>query len=269
MSENLTGPDVPAVPSETPTAEPAQLNADTTAAQTDGAGGGEEVPAPEPEKTFTQAELDAIISREKAKSESKAERRVLKQLERIAPPSQPQPQQRQQAAPSEAPRRDSFDDDEKWLDARDAWRDQQRDARAAQERQQQQTAETLRTTEKIYAEAAKLPGFDREDFDALPLTKPIVKAIIESDLAPKLMAHLSANPDEITRIAALSETRQIIELGKIETKLSEKPAIKASKAPPPISTVGGNGGPVIKDLNTASMEDYRAMRAKQGARWAK
>lgn len=267
MSEVIsTGPDVAAVTGEASNPEAAQVNADTAQAQTDGAEGGEEVPAA-PEKTFSQAELDAIVGKEKAKAEAKAERRVLKSLERIVP----QPQQAQAPAPQaqgqEPPRRDQFASDDEWVDAKVEWKLGQREAKSAQERQQHQAGKTLQTTEKLYAEAAKIPGFDRDDFDSLPLTKPLVEALIESDHAPKLMAYLNGNPEEVTRIAGLSAARQAAEIGKLEVKVSEKPAVKPSKAPAPITPVGGAKTPV-HDLGAASMDEYKAMRAKQGARWA-
>lgn len=216
-------------------------------------------------RTFTQDELDSIVQREKAKAEAKAERKAARAyrdgLER-------QPQQPVQHHASDGmPKRDQFVTDEAWLDARDGYRDAQREAKQAQERQHHEHVMLTDKTEKMYKEAEKLQGFDREAFDDLQLTPHIARALIESDMAPQLMHHLTTNPDEVERIAAFSPARQGVELGKLEAKLSAAP-VKTSKAPPPISPIGGakaNTG----DLSKASMDDYIAMRKKQGAAWSR
>lgn len=89
------------------------------------------------------------------------------------------------------PSRENFTSDEAWLDARDNYRDAQREAKIKAERQSQTHAELADKTEKLYAKAEKIQGFDRESFDDLPLTSSIAQALIESDIAPQLMAHLA------------------------------------------------------------------------------
>ncbi len=121
-------------------------------------------------------------------------------------------------------------------------------------------------TERIYQDAERIPGFDREEFEALPPTPAIASAITDSDVAPKLMAYMAANPAEVERISALSPARQAAEIGKLETKVAS--VAKAPKAPAPINPIG-NGQSPMKSLATASMDEYIAMRKKQGARWAR
>ena len=134
--------------------------------------------------------------------------------------------------------------------------------------QQQQQAKSLaQKTESIYAEAEKLPGFDRDAFDELPLTRSIVEALIDSDAAAKLMHHLAANPAEVERIAKLSPARQAAEIGKLETKVTAAPP-KTSNNPDPIKGVNGGRTPV-HTLATDDMDEYIAQRKKQGAAWAR
>jgi hypothetical protein len=201
------------------------------------------------DRKFSQAELDSIIQKEKAKAEAKAERRAMRAyketLERLVPQQSQQPQQS-----DSAPKREQFATDEQWLDARDEWRDAKRDKEVSQRQQQEHTNSLKTRTESIYAEAAKEPGFDREAFDELPLTPPIVAALIESDASAKLMAHMSANPEEVERIAALSPARQAAEIGKLEARIASAP--KVSKAPPPITPIGGTRG---GDKDPAQMTD--------------
>ena len=264
MSEEMTGqvaPDV-AIEAQNPAATPENVAApvEETQAQTD-------VKTEAEQKTFTQEQLNEIIQKEKAKAEAKAERRALKAyretLERFAPQQQPQAQQQA----NDAPKRENFATDEQWLDARDEWRDARRE-QAAKQQQQEQSAKSIATkTESIYAEAQKIPGFDREEFDALPLTPAIASALIESDAPAKLMAHLAANPDEVDRIAGLSPARQAAEIGKLETKLSSAP--KVSNAPPPIKPIGTKGSATNSDPSKMTMEEYAAKRKAEGARWAR
>jgi hypothetical protein len=121
--------------------------------------------------------------------------------------------------------------------------------------------------EKHYTEAANIAGFDRDAFDELPLTQTIASAVIDSDVAPKLMAYLASNPDEVDRIAALSPTRQAAAIGRLEEKVSAAPAI--SKAPPPLKPVGARGSAVNTDVSRMSMDEYAEFRKRQGARWAR
>lgn len=256
------GQDAPVVTNEATTTEAAQHNAATADAGTDPAEGGKESQVAE--KTFTQSELDEILQKRIAKAEAKAERRVLRTIERVMPaPQQHQPQQQDYA-----PRREQFASDEQYLDAKVDWKLHQRDQHSAQQRFQEHSQRLTHTTESIYAKAQAQPGFDREAFDELPLTRPIVEALIESDQAPQLMAYMATHPDDIERIAGMSPARQAAELGKLEAKLSSKPQVKTSKAPDPITPIGSGKTPV-HDHESADMDAYLALRKKEGARWAR
>lgn len=226
---------------------------------------GQEVENEPVAKTFTQAELDNIVQREKAKAEAKASRKVeqtyREMLDRV-----PQRQQEQQQRPAE-PKREQFASDADWIDAKVERKLAERDAQSNSVRQQQQHAAIVQKSENLYAQAEKVPGFDREAFEELPLTPLIANALIESDVAPKLMAYMAANPGEVERISKLSEARQGVELGKLELKVSAAP-VKTSKAPAPISPIGGGKGSG-QSLQSASMDDYYAMRMKQKPSWAR
>ena len=226
----------------------------------------EEVTTQAETKTFTQEQLNEIIQKEKAKAEAKAERRALKAyretLERFAPPTPVQ--QQSDGKPSRA----AFNgDDEAYIEAVADWKINQRDQQTKQQREAEQRQTTVQKTEKLYTEAAKLPGFDRDTFEELPLTPSIAQALIESDSAAQLMAYMASNPDDIERIAKLSPARQAAELGKLEARLS---LVKQHKEPPaPIKTVSGGGSVSNGDLSKMPMHEYMEMRKKQGARWAR
>ena len=245
--------DTPAVATETAAA--VQTATQTTETQTDG-----EEKKPAAERTFTQSELDSIIQKEKAKAEAKSERRLLRVMEKF----QPQQVQRQEVKADERPTRAQFADDDGFFDALTDWKLDQRDRGSNQRKAHEATQSLTVKTEKLYAEAAKIQGFDRDDFEALPLTGPIAQAITDSDVAPKLMAFMASNPDEVARIAGLSPARQAAEIGKLEVKLSA--AVKTSKAATPIDPIGGSAT-TVRSLETSSFADYKAQREKQGAIW--
>jgi len=261
--ETPTGQDTPAITGEVTTPEAAPVNAAPTEATTQGA---EAEVSTAAEKTFTQQELDAIIQKEKAKAEAKAERRVLRTLEKFQPTQAQQPVQQ---PTDDRPRRDQFASEDDYFDKLTDWKLEQRDRGQRQQAQQRYVQTVAEKTERIYAEAEKVPGFDREEFDALPLTPVLASAITESDVAPKLMAHLSAHPEEVARIASLSPARQAAEIGKLEAKVSTAPTVRAPKAPAPISPVGGGSAAQVKNLASMSATEYYEARMKQRPSWAR
>ncbi len=264
MPEELAGQAAPETP-ETPVAEPTEKTASTEAG-TETAEGEKKEETQAEERKFTQAELDAIVQKEKAKAEAKAERRSLKAyretLERVIQPTRaPEPQG------DGRPLRAQYASEDEFVDAITDWKLDQRDQRARAEAQRYAHQSMAEKTESIYAKAEKLPGFDREAFDELPLTRPLAEALIEADAPEKIMAFLAVNPDEVDRIARLSPARQAAEVGKLEAKLSAAP--KVSNAPPPIKPIGARGGSSSNDPEHMTQAEYEAMRKRQGAHWAK
>lgn len=264
MSEVQTGQDAPVVINEAqnPAATP-----ENVAALPDETQAPEDVKTEAEAKTFTQAELNEIIQKEKAKAEAKAERRALKAyretLERFAPQ---QPNQQPQPA-NDRPARDKYANDEDWVEAVTDWKLEKREREVVQQQQQAKAKTVADKTENIYAEAQKIPGFDREAFDELPLTPAIANALIDSDVPAKLMHHLASHPEEAERIAGLSPARQAAEIGKLETKLASAP--KVSNAPAPIKPIGTRGSATNSDPSKMTMEEYAAFRKQAGARWAR
>jgi hypothetical protein len=210
-------------------------------------------------KTFTQKDVDEIVKRAKAATESKTERRILRTLEQLQSRqiSQPEPVEQPQSV------RFSGESEEAYLE------------RLVEEKLQQRTKlESLRSvaqkTDDFYAKAEKMAGFDREVFDSLPLTPAIAQTLVDSDpdTAPKIMAYLCENPSEVERISKLSAARQAAELGKLEDRLtaSAKPKATPPKAPAPIDPIGSGKAPVT-DMSRMSAEEYYQARMKQKPVW--
>jgi membrane protein involved in colicin uptake len=103
--------------------------------------------------------------------------------------------------------------------------------------------------------AAELPSLDAN----------AKRAILESDIGPKLLYHLAKNPEEAERIAKLSPVRQVIEIGKMEERVV--PVKQGSKAPPPVSGVKGSSA-IQNYREDMSDAQYKAYRKATGAKWA-
>ena len=219
---------------------------------------------PAAERTFTQSELDAIVQKRVAKAQAKAARQMEQTyrdtLERIAPRGA------QTEAEDTSLDRSNFKSDAEWIDAKVEARLAERENRAREESQQQARAAQAQKIEAVYAKAEAIPGFDRDEFDSLPLTKAVAEAIVESDIAPKLMAHLLATPTLVQRLHSLPPARQAAEMGRVEERLLA--VSKVSQAAEPFETVGRSRSPT-GDLQNASVSEYERMRRKQGARWAR
>ena len=221
----------------------------------------------EEKKSFTQAELDKIIQKEKGKAEARAERRMLQvyadKLENIT--KQPV---KAESVRDTKPRMDQYASVDDYVESLTDWKLGQKE-----EAQNAKTYEASRVkleshTEGLYKDAIKSDAnFDRETFDEL-VTPAMAQAIIDSDVSVKVMVHLSKNPDEMERIAKLTPARQAAEIGKLETNL-EKVKVRVSNAPDPINPIGTRSGGGAVSKEKASMEEYKAMRKAEGARWAR
>lgn len=261
--ENVMGSTAPAS-GEVVNPGAAQPNAATTEAATGAVEGG--TPSQE-RKTFTQEELDDILQKRIAKAEARAERRVMRTLERFMPGQAPaQPQQTTQQAQDGKPQRAQYANDEAYVDALTDWKLEQREAKATEGRQQEQQKSLQKKTEAIYAEAQKLPDFDRDAFDELPLTKPMVEALIDSEAAAKLMHYMASHPEEVERIATLSPSRQAAELGKLEVKATEVKPPQRSNAPAALSAVKGTPSSNSAPDPAKDPQGWIAWRNKNAAR---
>lgn len=265
MTTDVLNGGAPALPSESANPADAQVNASTANAQTGGADGGTESQVT---RTYTEQEHRDAIERATAKAAAKAERRAFREAaQRLAQQSAPQ-QHSQQASSDDRPSPRQGETTEAYLDRLTDWKLEQRDRRAEAGRQQEQQRTLAQKTDTIYAEAEKLPGFDRDAFDELPLTRSIVEALVDSDVSARLMAFMASNPAEVERISKLPAARQAAEVGKLEARLPATP--KTSKTPAPIGdpTARGSTTTVPSDPGKMTHEQYRAWRKAQGARWA-
>ena len=123
----------------------------------------------------------------------------------------------------------------------------------------------------------KFPDIDEriEEVGDMPMYVGVQDAIAESALGPEIFNELLNNPKEFDRLAAMSESAAIREIGKLEARLEgksskaeEKKETKtASKAPPPITPPGGSTG--SSDDMPSDKDDTATWMRKENARLAK
>jgi hypothetical protein len=176
------------------------------------------------EKKFSQAEIDAMISKRLAREQRKWER---------------QQAQRQADKPSttEPPEREQFESDDAYVQALAT---RKAEELIAQKEAQRQQAELLDAYHEREEEARnKYEDFEQVVYNpALRITDAMAQSIQASEIGPEVAYYLGANPKEADRISRLSPLLQAKEIGKIEVKLATSPPVqKTSSAPAPINPV--------------------------------
>ena len=230
-------------------------------------------------KTFTQEELDKIVSKEKSKLERKLQRHERENLaaqiraqvlEEVKQQFQPQ----QQA--DTKPREENYSSYGEYLEDLADWKAdqklqewQQSKSEEANKQKEQQEKQTLkqRTEDIVKRGEEKYDDFEDalRNFD-VELSQPAFMAITESDIAEDVTYYLATHEAEAKRIAALSPYAQAKEIGKLEEKLTKPPVKEISKAPDPIKPV--TSGKAANDTlsDNMSMDDWMAARNKQVGR---
>jgi len=208
----------------------------------------------QPTKSFSQDELDAIVSKRLAREQRKWER---EQAQRLA-----EQQARQPAAPPLAP--DDFESAQQYAEA--LAEQKARELLAQRETAQQQAA--ILESYKDREEEAR----DRyEDFELvaynpnLPVTDVMAQAIQASDIGPEVIYWLGSNPKEASRISQLSPVLQAKEIGKIEANLTSNPPVKkTSTAPAPLAPVTATRSSTGPRYDTT---DARSVKTMSTSEW--
>lgn len=232
----------------------------------------------EPDKTYTQSELDKILAKVK-----KNERyRTKKEIEAFY-------QGRESAAPKpvdkpaplvedKPPTREQYESYEAFLDAKAEYTGK----KAAHEyRQKAETEQKERAAQEAAAERIK--SFQTKVNEKYPdlaeraetiahveMPQGMGEAISESDFGPDILNHFVENPKDFERIAALSPSAAIREVGKLEARLegaAQKPAPaavpKPSAAPAPLKPVGGTAVLGDSEPSHNNPDEWRKWRDRQ------
>lgn len=216
--------------------------------------------APEPAKTFTQAELDAIVSKRLAREMRKYERDHV-----TTPP----------AAPVVTPKPEDYATVPEYVEAAAV-------VKAQEMLTKQQAEQAAKAAWASYDDREEVARDKYDDFEqvarnpALPITQHMAEVVLNSDIGPEILYALGSDPKEASRISQLSPIMQAREIGRLEAKLAANPpAKKTSSAPTPISPVRptANGGKTLDTTDPKSLPQMgtsawiAAERDRQAAAW--
>lgn len=194
---------------------------------------------------------------------------------RMAQGTQAQPSA--QAAPTK-PTPDQFDDYGEYVEALTDWKTDQAVQKRMGEESSRRVQETRASTfqERVANFAQKTPDFAQvmEAAADLPMAKHVIDSMQDSEFGAELGYHFAKNPEVLDRLNHMDQRAADREIGRIEASFVNKltapppPAVKATKAPAPPSGLGQGRAttPAPADMG---MDEYVAMRKKQGARWAR
>lgn len=219
-------------------------------------GGVDDKKQDEPAKTFTQAEVDAMVQKRLLKEERRVHRRVEQQLR----------EQAEAKAREIEPKRDEFRDDDAYLQAQIEHLAEKKAAEKLAERNRAQEAE--RRSES-FIEKAEKAAERYADFQvvvgnpSLRINEEMAEFISESDLGADVAYFLGKNPSKAAEIAGLSPINAARELTRIESELAARPKATPSKAPEPISPVGVRGKASSSSLPSDSDDIDTWMRKEQ------
>jgi hypothetical protein len=230
--------------------------------------------APEAEKTFTQAELDAIVQ----KRLNKLERKLTQQIHDVA---KPEPV----AVPTSKPQIEDFTDYADYVEALTEFKAKEiiqgERQREVDERNRQSYESENERKEVLQTELMEKGNDKYTDFDdvarktgehlkskGLSFSQAMLGALLETSNAHDIVYHLGTDLNDAARIAALPAYAQAKEIGKLEDKLSAKAPPKPSSAPAPATPIH-SGKSTAKSYEDMTTEEYTADARRRGAAWAR
>lgn len=227
-------------------------------------------------KPGVQQRIDEIT---RARHEAEREAAYWRQRAMAGTESKAQPSANE---PPPKPTPDKYQDYAEYVEALTDWKTDQkvREALSARDSEQAKQAEgrVQQTKQQAFAERVQQARTSITDYDEvvglsdLPIAQHVGEVLLDSDVGPQLAYHLAKNPDLANRLNQMSPTAAAREIGRIEASI-EKPvepvAKSTSKAPPPINPIGSGRTNATANPAQMDMEQYKAHRAKQGARWSR
>lgn len=206
-------------------------------------------PPPEPAKTFSQEEVDAIIAKRLAREQRKWER----EFKSVPKAEEPKP----------VPPADSFDNAEAYAEALAEEKAKALIARREAEKAQAEALESY--YEKEEEARSRYDDFEQVAYNPkLPVTDVMAQTIQVSDIGPDIIYYLGSNPKDAERISRLSPVLQAKEIGKLEARLAASPPTKkTSTAPAPIAPVNARSSSAPAYDTT----DPRSLKTMSTSEW--
>jgi hypothetical protein len=243
MDPETTGAEAPAVADAQAEAAPVVTSDATTeqqqpeaGAEAPDTGNGEDAAAPPKRKHWAHERIDDL-TRQRREAERQAEYWKARATQTVDP--------------------DSLDYED-GIAERVAQRHRQEQADTAKEAAGQLAVEAFNYRETVARE--KFADYDTVARNPnVPITPTMAEIIRDSDVGPDLAYHLGKNLAEAARIAALQPSRQAVELGKLEARITAPKALP-NRAPAPVQPVSGIAAGGTKDPGKMSFEEYKAWR---------
>lgn len=191
---------------------------------------GEQQAEPKAEKTFTQAEVDAVAQKVRAKERRRVEREL------SARPVEPKP--------LVEPNRESFRTDDEFDSAKFDFHVQKTAAEMVQRKSEEARIASRHEsfTQKVEEFAEEHPDYEDVTLNKdLQINQTMVDFIMEDEVGHKVAYHLGKNPEQAAKISRLSPIKAIEAMVELKRELTKKQAPSVSNAPAPISPVGSTG----------------------------
>ena len=193
----------------------------------------------------------------KVTADKYAEQRRADELQRKLDEVQAKP-----ATVETAPNLEDFDYDEAAFNAANV-KHLVAEALKVQNTEQQQAQSAIQAQQAQASFNERIATLGKEDFadvaGAVPvLPNGVADALVQSENGAELIYHLGTHLDQADKLANMSPSAAMMELGRISANMSAQKPIKLSAAPDPIAPIN-SGGSLSKDLGEMSMEEIYGM----------
>lgn len=226
-------------------------------------------PESEPEASAEGKEEGKDEAVEKQKSRTREFIDRLKQEKREAERRAREAEEELARLKAEKPRREDFEDDEDYQDARHAWREamarkQAIETETEKARRQAEQARVQAWQHRVREASAEIPDLEKVITDpTVPITPAMAEIIMDSDYGPQVAYKLAKNPALAAEIAQMSVREAARAIGRLEAEASPKPRT-ISQAPKPVDTVTARSGSAGFDPARASPEELARMFRESG-----
>lgn len=135
--------------------------------------------------------------------------------------------------------------------------DHERSVRSAQDAAERKTQGVVSAGRDKYADFNEVALSDK-----VRVSDIMAQAMSESEAGPDVAYYLGKNRDEALRISQLSPMAQVLEIGRIESRIGAPSGKRLTGAPAPVTTLGRGGSVSTPDPDKMSMKDWVAHRNK-------
>ena len=160
---------------------------------------------------------------------------------------------------------DAPDPQEAFMEALVDWKTEKKlhETFVRREQETQQNSVVQSYQKQVTDAKGKYDDYDEVVYNpAVPITNAMASSIMESDVGAEVAYYLASNINEAKRIAAMSQMKQVKEIGRIEEKLSQ-PSKRTTNAPSPVRTVAGKSESSSKNYEKMDYAEYAASRRKR------